>query len=429
MNLDVLSPASSRHTPGMSVSELPNRQVFRERLDEAVGLAERQARAQFAVLLLDVVLDPDMGLIDMDVLNDIAAAIRSTVRLTDTVAFLSGSEFAVLLSIGNEGGAVRVAGKIAEGLAALGFAEVAIGLSIFDLHSRESEALLRAAEGALYQARRGYQKVVVGVKTENAYIPTQDELEQRIDTAIQQDEIVLHYQPIVRLQSGVPVSLEALARWHHPGLGLLPPAEFLHLAEKEGRIEELNFKLIERALTQVLGWRERGISLSMSLNLSPGMLLRETLGQDILRRLHERGLEPDCLTVELRDDALAGLSQNALKSLFDLASAGVCVSIDDFGRGTASLMSLRDLPVQEIKIDPAFAAQVCRSEADAAIVSALVMLARRLGKFVVAKGVESEEVRVKLCELGCEYGQGYHFARAMGADEVEGWCVNRKLVA
>jgi diguanylate cyclase (GGDEF)-like protein len=423
-----VAPQAYAHHQAMAVPGLPDRATFLQRLDVAISLAERQ-HSSFAVLLLDVGLSADEGLLDLDRLNLAASAIRSTARLTDTLAFLSGSEFALLLSVGNEDGAVRVAGKIILALDdALGTAsrtETSIGISMFAAHGRTAEPLLRAAEGALYQARRGHQGVILAVKVETSPEQLEAELEQRFGAAIAQDEFVLHYQPIVNLQSGLPVSVEALVRWNHPELGLLAPGEFLHLAEKDGTLVALSLRIVDAALAHLRGWRDQGLVLSMSLNVAISMLEREGADQIVLGCLHGLSLPPDCLTLELRDEGLLDLSSTVLKNLFGLASAGICLSIDDFGHGTGSLQVLRDLPVQEIKLEGDFVAQVYRSEADATIIGALIALGRKLGKCVVAKGIESDEVRQKLCELGCEYGQGFHFAQALDAKALQSWCANR----
>ncbi|NSL53907.1 GGDEF domain-containing phosphodiesterase [Uliginosibacterium aquaticum] len=402
------------------VPSLPDREAFLRRLDMSIRMAERQ-RSSFAVMLLDLgpTEDPLSGLAAA------AAALRITVRLTDTVAWLEGRQFAVLLNVANEEGATRVGGKIFEALGeALGEAagrEVRAGMALYPDHGKSGDQLLRAVNGALYQASRGHKGIVMAVLAEGVLPEVRETLGQRFGMAIEQNEFVLRFQPVVNLVSGLPVGAEALARWRHPELGLLPPAEFMHLATHESALEGLSLRLLDQALRQIRNWRERGVALSLSLNFAPVLLAREGLDQLILARLQAQGLSPECLTLELRDEGLAALSASALRVLFSLASAGVCLAIDDFGRGTGSLLALRDLPVQEFKIDAAFVSKVCHSEADAAIVATLVSLGRRLGKTVIAKGIETEEVRQKLRSLGCEYGQGFCFAQALPAQELEDW--------
>lgn len=404
-----------------ALSGLPDRDAFMRRLEMSIKIAERQ-RSSFAVLLLEPGGEGDDQRLD---LNAAAAALRATVRLTDTVVALDANQFAVLINVANEEGALRVGGKILDALSqALGEdagRASAVGMALYPQHGNTSEALLRAASGALYQSSRSRHGIVMAVKAEASAAEMRAGLSQRIGMAIEQDEFVLRFQPVVNMMNGLPVGAEALARWRHPELGLLPPAEFMHLPENEDSLEGLSLRLLDQALLQIRSWCERGLNLNLSVNISSTLLARDGLEQKILAQIHAQGLSPECLTLELRDEGLSGLPANALRALFGLASAGVCLSIDDFGRGAGSLMALRDLPVQEFKIDAGFVSKVCQSEADAAIVSALLSLGRRLGKTVIAKGIETEEVRQKLRSLGCEYGQGFCFAQALPAQELEDW--------
>lgn len=398
---------------------LPDGEAFLRRLEMSIKMAERQ-HSSFAVLLLD---PGEAGMLSAS-LPALASVLRTTVRLTDTVAWLEDRRFAVLLNVASEEGAQRVGGKIVEALAALGESArqgLAIGMAMYPQHGKNGDHLLRAVTAALYQASRGRHGIVMAEAAQACVAEAREALGRRLGMAIEQDEFVLRFQPVVNLMSGLPVGAEALARWRHPALGLLPPAEFLHLAEHGASLEGLTLRLLDQALLQLRNWRERGLNLNLSLNLAASLLGQAGLEHKILSRIQALGLTPDCLTLELRDEALASLPAGALRILFGLASAGVCLAIDDFGRGAGSLLALRDLPVQEIKLDPAFVGKVCQSEADAAIVAALVSLGRRLGKTVVAKGIETEEVRQKLRGLGCEYGQGFCFAQALPAQELEDW--------
>lgn len=400
---------------------LPDRNAFMQRLDAALRMSER-VKSGFALLLVDAGAGDD-GAADV---QRVAAAIRHSVRLTDTVATLNSKEFAVLLSVGNEDGAQRVARKIfdsaSEGAqhSELG-GGLAIGVALYPAHGETREALLRAADAALYQARRNHG-IVMAVRDEQPRAQAEaPALGQQLGTALEQNEFVLRFQPIVALGSGRAIATEALVRWRHPELGLLPPGEFLHLAALDTTLDTLSLKLIERAIQQAHAWHQEGIHLPLSLNLSHSTLELEALEQLIVRRLQDYNLPADHLTLELRDEQLTHLPAGAMKALFSLAAAGVRLSIDDFGRGTASLHALRDLPVHEIKIDPSLVVPVCRSTADAAIIKALAQLGRDLGKRVVAKGIESAEIRDKLVSLGCEYGQGFHFAQALEPEVMARW--------
>lgn len=412
--------ASVENVRSRALQSLQDREAFGRRLEMLIKIAERQ-HSGFAVLLLEL---GGAECSERD-LNAVAAALRTTVRLTDTVAWLEANRFAILLSVPNAEGALRVGGKILDALSGVLGIEaghsISVGMALHPTHGKSGDLLLRAAEGALFQSCRGRHGIVMAVAAESPREELLASLGQRIGVAMEQDEFELRFQPVVNLLSGLPVGAEALVRWRHPELGLLPPAEFLHLAEYEALLEGLSLRLVERALGQIRTWRERGLVLNLSLNLASALLATEGLDHKILSRMHAAGLPPESLTLELRDEGLASLPASALRSLFGLASAGVCLSIDDFGRGTGSLMALRDLPVQEFKIDASFIRKICSSEADAAIVASLISLGRRLGKTVIAKGIETEEERQKLRSLGGEYAQGFYFSQALPARELEAW--------
>ncbi len=407
------------------ISHAADRDAFLQGIDAALRLSERQ-RSSFALLKVDVGADDTAR-------ASAITAIRANVRLNDTVAVLNEREFAVLLAVGSEGGAQRVAGKIIDSLVAVCTSitpqDIAIGIAIYPAHGNTRDQLLRAADNAQYQARRNRRGIVVAARTDDlttddtpaAAAGPRPDLSQRMGSAVEHNEFVLRYQPAADLTSGRLLSAEALVRWHHPELGLLPPAEFLHFAERDGTIDMLSLKFIEYALLQMRAWRDRGTSLPVSVNLPASTLQHADLEPSVLGRLHELALAPDSLTIELRDDQLTKLSSEAMKNIFMLANAGVRISIDDFGRGAASLLALRDLPVHEIKIDPGFVTSVATSEADAAIIAALVGLSRALGRRVIAKGVETQAVCDKLRELGCEGGQGFYFSKAIEGDALPGW--------
>ena len=414
-------------TPVAQTASPADREAFLQSIDAALRASERQ-RSGFAVLKVEVGAGEGAHVGER---SGAIAAIRANVRLNDMVAMLNEREFAVLLAVGSEGGAQRVAGKIIESLVTactdVTAQDIAVGIAIYPAHGTSRDALLRAADNAQYQARRNRRGIVVAALSDEPAVAdaapaaARPDLSQRIGSAVEQNEFVLRYQPAVDLLSGRLLSAEALARWRHPELGLLPPAEFLYLAERDGTIDMLSLKFIEYALQQARAWRDGGTSLPVSVNLPASTLQHADLEAAVVGRLHGLSLAPDSLTIELRDDQLTKLSAAAMKNIFMLANAGVRIAIDDFGRGAASLLALRDLPVNEIKIDPSFIQSVAGSAADAAIVSALVNLCRNLGRRVIAKGVETQDVCDKLLELGCEGGQGFHFSKPVEAEALPGW--------
>ncbi|MEC5385953.1 GGDEF domain-containing phosphodiesterase [Uliginosibacterium sp. H3] len=415
-------------TPAVQTTNAADRDGFLQGIDMALRASERQ-RGGFAVLKVEV-----GGAAEQAVANvgEAITAIRANVRLNDMVAMLGPREFAVLLAVGSEGGAQRVAGKITESLVAacggIAAQDVAIGIAIYPTHGTSRDQLLRAADGAQYQARRNRRGIVMATRDETPVdddeplsVPMRPDLSKRIGSAVTQNEFLLRYQPVAELGSGRLLSAEALVRWRHPELGLLPPAEFLYLAERDGTIDTLSLKFVEYAMMQARAWRDGGSNLPISVNLPATTLQHPELESALVGRLHSMALPPDSLTIELRDDQLTRLSAAAMKNIFMLANAGVRIAIDDFGRGAASLLALRDLPVHEIKIDPCFIQSVAASRADAAIVASLIGLCRDLGRRVIAKGIETQAVCNRLLELGCEGGQGFHFSKPLEAEALPDW--------
>lgn len=399
------------------------REAFIQRLDLALSMSEG-LRGGFAVLLVG---PPAECYEDAAAAHVAAAAIGASIRHSDTVVALNDSEFGVLLAMGNGNGAQRVASKIIRSLASALGEQVAgntsIGIALAPAHGKSREQLMRAADGALYQARRNRLGIVMAVASEemSADSAPAQELGQHIENALQQNEFVLRFQPVIELANSRLQWAEALARWQHPSLGLLPPAEFLHLLERNEKADVIALQLIDCAITQLRDWRNEGLNIPVSVNFSLQTLAMESMEQSIVGKMHALSLPPESLMIEIRDDNLAQLSPQATRTLFALAAAGIQICLDDFGNGTASLSALRDLPVHEIKIAPQFVTPICRSKADAAIVASLVQLGHNLGKRVVAKGVEDTETRSALGELGCRYAQGFAFAQALDALVLSGW--------
>lgn len=362
------------------------------------------------------------------VLRQVFEQVSSLVRQSDTVARLGDNELAALVTVANVDGAIRLARKITDVIrthpAFEGGMEAvlpAAGVALYPQHGHTREDLLRAADGALYAARRDHVAFVVAPEHDKGWHEAHQSLGGAIGPALEQNEFVLKYQPQVSLADGQPVSVEALVRWHHPKLGLLPPAEFLPLAIQGQSIDELSLKILSGALDQVRLWRDQGVRVPVSVNLPQGVLLQEGFCDQLQTKLRESRLEPESLTLELRDENLPALPMMARAALQRLTNLGVRVAIDDFGRGMASLLALRDMPVRELKLDRGFVAGLNGDAADTAIVRALLDIGRQTGRRVVAKGVENEILRNVLLRLGCEYGQGFCFAPPLDATELPAW--------
>lgn len=424
------APASSYPDESAALPALCDREAFQRRLDVTLRMAEKQ-RSSFAVLLLEAGLSCDAsGRPEARQLAAVANAIRMAVRLTDTVARLKNSEFGIILSVGNEEGAQRVARKIVDAIEASAgpgrSTHPCIGMAMHPTHGGNAGRLLRAADGALYLARHQLNGIVLaaaGSEQIDKLPPLRREsLAQQIGEALSQDEFVLRYQPIVALGSGQVVGCEALARWQHPELGVLAPAEFLHFAERDAAIEALSLRLLDQALTQACRWRAAGLPFAVSINLTPRLLANEGLEHILASRLRALDLPPACLTLELRDEDLAGLPPLATRTLLSIAASGIPLAIDNFGRGTASLRQLRDLPFSTLKLDPDFVARIDEHESDARIIESLIHLGTALGKQVIAKGVEHDSIATRLRDMGCPHAQGFAFAGALEADDFAARC-------
>ena len=244
--------------------------------------------------------------------------------------------------------------------------------------------------------------------------------------ALSEDEIVLHHQPQVCLGTGETVGVEALARWQHPVRGLLPPSEFIDVLERTNLSHPFTLHVVRVALDQVVTWAAAGVHLPVAVNVSPRCLLHESLPEDLLHELSVRGLAPDRLRVEITEDTLIANPQASVAILQRIRAAGIAVSLDDFGTGYSSLAYLRDLPLDELKIDRSFVRDLgLRTERDVVLVRSVVDLAHALMLPVVAEGVEDEETLELLAAMGCDAVQGFHLARPMPAGAVVDWLAAR----
>jgi diguanylate cyclase len=239
--------------------------------------------------------------------------------------------------------------------------------------------------------------------------------------AVAQDQLTLHFQPKLDLGRNRITGVEALVRWPHPVRGMVPPDEFIPLAEQTGVIGPLTELVIRRALRQAADWAARGIALTMAVNVSATNLLEDTWTDGVLAALAEHGVRPDRFVVEITEDVLMTDPERSLTALAALSAAGVRVALDDFGTGYSSLSYLKRMPVDELKIDRSFVFEMGTDQADAAIVQTAIDLGRRLGISVAAEGVEDEATLRRLTDFGAMIAQGYHIARPMPAGALEAW--------
>jgi len=364
-------------------------------------------------------------------LHAVASRLTNQLRPGDVLARLGGDEFAVILTTADtELAACGVADRLAAGLltpVTVLAADVeltataSIGVAVSPAHAATPDALLRAADAAMYRAKSTGRAVAV-------YSPTlaRDEAERRVllaelRAALEEGTLSCHYQPQVDLRGARTRRVEALVRWQHPERGLLAPVAFLPLAEQAGLMRAVTRQVLRRAATDAAGWVAAGWLSSVSVNLAADDLLDPLLAADIARILAAAGLPAAALQVEITETALLSDLDRARAVLGGLRELGVGVALDDFGTGYSSLTHLQQLPADELKLDRAFTARLATDPRTRAIVAGTITLAHTLGLRVVAEGVEDQATHAELQALGCDLGQGYLYSPALPPDDLPGW--------
>lgn len=413
----------TRMTVSEALPDMLDAEAFSRRLEMAVKMAGRQ-KQEVALLLLAL---PVSSADAPATWRECARNIRASVRITDCLARLDERRFGILLAVEDQHGACAASRKI-HATVSKGLPEsmpLASGLAIFPHHACDAGQLYMLAEEALDHSTQQDGALTLAEATPRSASELRHRLRQRLGEALRLEEIVLGFQPVVSLHSGLPVAAEALARWEHPGLGRLDPGEFVSHAEQAEYAEPFNLHILDRAIWQLARWQEQGIRMRISLNLSAMMLDVPEFDHLVAARLASNGVRAASLCLEIRDAALSRLSPLARRSLFSLAAQGVGLCIDDFGRGEGSVFALRDLPVDTLKLDVALCAGACRNDDDARIFETLLELGHKCGKQVIAKGVESEAMRDRLSCLGCEFAQGYYYTGALTGTAFEHWRAER----
>lgn len=412
-----------------SLTLLPNRAFFHESLRQALAKAVRPE--DISVLFIDLdnfkVINDSLGHhVGDSLLVAVARRLSECVRSQDTVARLGGDEFTILLEQPPESStAIGLAERIAERLREpfkLGDREVFVSVSVGIAHGTIStaegaEALLRDADLAMYQAKtHGKDRHVIFEAKMAREMLERLELESDLRQAVERNELILHYQPIVELTSGKVVEVEALVRWQHPRRGLLYPSSFILLAEQTGLILPIGQWVINEACRQIRAWHEEypgAAPLTVSINLSARQFEHPNLVVDVAQTLARFGLAPSTVQLEITESMLLVDSATALTKLQQLRDLGVHLAIDDFGTGYSSLSYLRQLPFDTLKIDRAFINGLGQKSENTAIVRAILTLAQALSLAVTSEGIESSEQVDQLIELHCDRGQGFFFGKPL----------------
>jgi diguanylate cyclase (GGDEF)-like protein len=416
-----------------SLTRLANRRLFHDRVGHALARGQRRP-GTMAVLFVD--LDKFKDVNDSlghpagdQLLTSVADRLRAILRPGDTAARLGGDEFAVLVEdIAGEGAAVEVAERLLEALAdpfLLRGHDVAVGASVGIAVSAPGDTvddLLRNADMAMYTAKEaGRGRYELFQPDMHLALVRRVEMENYLRRAAEDGEFTMYYQPIFALATGRLAGLEALLRWQHPARGLLEPSEFLALAEETGAIIGIGARALEEACRQARLWKDRhpDLLLKMAVNLSPIQLLQPDIIDIVNGALLRSGLAPDDLTLELTESVMVNGTGAVLERLHVLRALGVHLAIDDFGTGYSSLGHLRQLPFDVLKIDKTFVDGVANGSEESAFARAIIKLGQTLGLAIVAEGVERAEQAVQLQELGCEFAQGFWFAKPLHVDGVD----------
>jgi diguanylate cyclase (GGDEF)-like protein len=418
---------SSHRAHHDALTGLPNRSALSETLQESLDAAERDHRA-LAVMLLDLddfksindTLGHELG--DLT-LQRVALRLRQAAGDGAVLARIGGDEFAVLVD-GTQADAEAVGERLLEALddplevdsVALHI-RASIGIACFPQHGRTSPELIRHADVAMYCAKGSDAAFHTYAAADDEYSIDRLALAAQLRRGIERGELVVHYQPKVPLQGGATLALEALVRWNHPQLGCIGPDGFIPLAEQTGIIKPLTEKVLEASLEQCKRWRQEGLEVTVSVNVSTRSLLDHDLLTIIGTLLSRLDLDASALQLEITESRIVADLPRARAALEDLRAMGVMIAIDDFGTGYSSLKQLQQLPVDEIKIDRSFVTRMETDRQDAVLVHSIIDLGRNLGLRVTAEGVETENVKDVLAELGCDYAQGFHVGRPVIAHE------------
>lgn len=412
---------------------LPNRRALQSAASARLGAPGGQA-----LLLLDLdrfkEVNDSLGHHAGDaLLVQVAQRLRDRLRSDDVLVRLGGDEFAVLLDCPGAAEAATVARSLEEALEApFRLEELAvhvgasIGIALYPEHGADLTTLLRKADMAMYRAKAvGGHVVHVGDDSAGGRLRLSEELH----TALDQDQLVVHYQPKVDLATGRVRGVEALVRWQHPDLGLLLPAAFLDRVEEAGLMRAMTRRVLAIALDQAAAWRGAGLDLPVAVNLSASTLVDTDLPDEVATMLAARDLPPTALHLEITEEFLMADRARARTILAALRARGVTIAVDDFGTGYSSLSYLRDLPIDELKLDRSFIAPMRDDPRATALVSSAVDLAHSLGLTMVAEGVEDGEAFGRLGELGCDVAQGFWMSRPVPAAELETWLSAREASA
>jgi len=415
-----------------SLTGLPNRHLFFDRLRQAISQAGRSG-CSVALMFLDLdrfklindTLGHDIG---DELLRQVAVRLRSCVREVDTIARMGGDEFTLVLpEVEAVAGSATVARKILSALAepfelegARYYIYGSIGISHYPDDGDSAETLLKHADTAMYRAKEmGRNTFEIFCNEHNERAQHRLELENDLRAALERDEFEVHYQPQVPIGGDTPVAVEALVRWNHPVHGLVAPDRFISVAEETGLIIAIGHRVMEIACRQVQAWRAAGCTgLRVAVNLSAHQFMHVHLRDEVEAVLNDTALPPEALELEVTESSAMPNLEYSARTLNELRGLGITFALDDFGTGFSSLNYLKRLPFQSLKIDRSFVTDIPHDGSDSAIAEAIISMAGSLGLDVVAEGVENAAQLAFFRERGCQLYQGYFYSRTLPAAEM-----------
>lgn len=419
------------------LTKLPNRDALTKIAQQTIESAT-STKEELIVCLIDIEalkdINDTLGHKNGDILlNQITQRLKKSLRSSDHIGRFGGNKFAVIIRNTQTSNIETICNKLLENFEAIFeindhslYVRAILGVSTFPDHADNSLTLIQKAETALHKARKMALDFAIYDVSLDKNSADRLKLTHDLRNAIHNEELKLYYQPQLDTRSSTVTSVEALARWIHPEQGFIPPDVFIDIAEQTGLIQPLTDWVLRTAIEQCAQWLKMGMHITVSVNLSARNLHDETLGPQVANLLNYWSLKPEQLCLEITETSMMTDPEHARVLLDGLDKLGVRISIDDFGTGYSSLAYLKQLPVDELKVDKSFVLNMSTDESDASIVRATVSLAHDLGLEVVAEGVEDQSSQDELQKLGCEFIQGYHFARPMPAADLTPILIDKK---
>jgi diguanylate cyclase (GGDEF)-like protein len=420
-----------------ALTGLPNRTAFHETITNAI----EDKHVPASVLLMDLdrfkEVNDTLGHRYGDLLLvQVAQRFKHVIGRQGQIARLGGDEFAVISHSGDRHEAFALAHRIVEALRdpfeldeMVVDVQASVGIALFPEHGHGVETLLQKADVAMYRAKETRSNVALYDERHDHHSPAKLALTAELRTAVSGEEIVLWYQPELDLRTREVMAVEALVRWDHPRLGVLPPSSFVRMAEATNLIKPLTQRVMEVALLQVADWHAIGLELAVAVNISAQVLVDQSFTQQVVAALRRSGVLPHRLKLEVTESALMSDPVTARTVLRELEALGCEISIDDFGTGYSSLAYLADLPVSEVKIDRSFVSRMSEGSSEKIIVNSTIDLAHHLGLRAVAEGVEDWSILPELEALGCDAAQGYAISHPLAGPDATRWLMDFRATA